>query len=153
MTMLNQALLQRANACEPLPGLGSEINGLKNLKKCVFDFSIQGGAIGTLGLLDDLGNPVSFPVGAIITRTFVNVITAVTSAGSATVALTIATAADVLAATAKASLGIGLSEGIQDGTVTHMIGPTTVAKTLSAVVAVAALTAGKFEVFVEYVIQ
>ncbi len=132
-------------------GLGTLLHRTKGVIKFVYDFAVLGGAISTIPLVDDLGNiGALLPSTAVITRSWVNHITPCTSLGSATVALTFASAADVLAATAVASM-TGTLEGIQDGTATHFIKLSAV-HTLSAVIAVAALTAGKFNVYLEYVV-
>ena len=87
MTMVNQTLVPRANAYSPLEGLGKEVNGLKNLLKAVYDFSVLGGAVGAINLVDDQGLPAVLPLGAVVTRVFAAAVTAVTSGGAATVSL------------------------------------------------------------------
>lgn len=161
MTILNPTILVNGDTKTPLEGIGDELNETANLKKFVLDFSVQGGAIGAHQLLDDQGNPAVLPVGSIIARGFVDVVTAFTSGGSATVALGCTAANDILAATAVASLGAGLHECIQDGTAAAMVkvasGNTTLVKTnystpaqkVSATVAVAALTAGKMYIYLD----
>jgi hypothetical protein len=91
----------------------------------------------------------------------VDVVTAVTSGGSATVSLGCNGTTDLLGATAKASLGTGLVAGVPvmtaatavkivsgSGTATTIIRRnfSAIAQEVTASIAVAALTAGKFYV-------
>lgn len=161
----NPASVTSFNAKSPLESLGSELNKTKNCLKCVYDFAVLGGAIGTINLLDDQGNPAILPFGAIVQRSYLSHITACASGGAATVAVSTGLgAADVLAATAVASM-TGILDGISVGTAATFKGPVVTASQMSpngilsggsrASIAVAAfaLTAGKFNVFLEYVIQ
>lgn len=124
--------------------------GLENAKKVKYweyDFSKEGGAVGDITLRGGY-----LPAGAIVTSGVVHVQTAVTSGGAATVALKLASAGDVLAATAKGSLTANaLIDTVPDGTAANMIRLTANAQ-LTATVAVAALTAGKIVVALEYVV-
>jgi hypothetical protein len=94
--------------------LGSLLNNSKNMIKCQYNFSTQGGAIGSINLLDEDGLPVTIPKNFIITRVIVDVLTAPTSSGAATVALKSKNAADLLAATAIASV-TGIMNGVPQG--------------------------------------
>lgn len=116
-----------------------------------YDFSKQGGAVGSFSLKDRDGNPVKLPTGALILNAFAVVRTAVTSGGSATIALTAESAADLLAATAISSFSAAAKlQGVPDfGTLADSVA-TTAERTLTATVAVAALTAGKFDVYCFY---
>lgn len=113
----------------------------------LYDFSSDGGAIGSITLKDENGVAQSIPAGAIITNAYISVQTAVTSAGSATVAFGIVGNTDAFkAATAKATLAEHyVVAGANDLPLTDLV-PVDVVAT----VATAALTAGKFRVFVEY---
>lgn len=157
MTILKSGLITILNNDSPSEGLGTELNQTKNLMKLVYDFAVLGGAVGDIGLLDDQGNAAILPKGAIVTRSFANVLTNVTSGGSATVALKLLTAADLLAATAKASLvtSAPLVEGVCTGTSATMVGPVTATAgtQVKATVGTAALTAGKIQFFLEYVLS
>lgn len=138
----------------PIEGLAMVAHKAKCVLKCVFDCAIAANlTVASHALVDDLGNPATLPKGAIVTRTYWNAVTAVTSSGSATLAFDLLTAGDMLAATAKATLSLAaLGEGIQDGTVTHFLQCT--ADTIpTATVATAALLLGKVNFFIEYVIS
>lgn len=159
MSLTAQAagLVSRANAADPLPGIGTEVNQCKNIKKCVYDFAILGGATGSVGLLDDQGNAAVFPKGAMISRVHCYVATAPLSTGSATVALKIVSASDLLTAVAKASLTLSASftgvplDGTASAATTYIAPLTAVAGVqISATIAVAPLSAGKLIVHVEY---
>lgn len=151
--ILQPGLLTAANVHSPLEGLGTAVNNNKNLYRFTYDFSVLGGAVGTVQLKDDQGNAAVLPAGAIIERAYIDVVTSLTSGGAATVALRSVNAADILAATAIAGLAAGLVEAKQLGTMATAIKmPSTVPQTgqpVSAVIAVAALTAGKFYLVVE----
>lgn len=137
--------------------LGSQIvRRSQRIFKGVYDFAVQGGAIGTINLYDPVfGKKIALvlPASFIINNVTIDVITAPTSGGSATLALTSGqSAGDLLAALAKASF-TGLIQGIPVGSASTSIKvPATQAapgSTVSLVVATAALTAGQFVVHIE----
>ncbi len=151
---LNPALYTRLQAYDPMAGAGDEISEVLNYKRFVFDFSVVGGAIGTLALQDEQGVAAVLPVGSLILSVIFDFVTAVTSGGAATVSFGCTSAVDLLAATAKASL-TGLVAGIPVMTAATAVKVSTgtatlarrnfsvVAQPLTATVATAALTAGK----------
>jgi hypothetical protein len=117
-----------------------------------YDFATDAtkGAVGTILLNDCNGRPATLPKGAIITSTYIDVITAPTSGGSPTIAFSSGvTAADLKAATAIASLGVGVVAGIQVGVAANALKLTADSLAMSIAIATAALTAGKFNVIVE----
>jgi hypothetical protein len=116
----------------------------KRVAKFRYDFDTHGGAVGDIALSD------LPPVGAIVTSGMVEVNEAVTSDGAATVALTLETAGDILDATGKASLTEG---ALIDAVAVHSAATAVKivdATALTVTVAVAALTAGQIDVYVEY---
>lgn len=117
----------------------------KYVMQVEYDFAKEGGAVGDIDLL----RGHRLPAGAVVTSGVIDIQTAFTSGGSATVALKLKTAADVLAATAVGSMGAGLKDTVPDGTAAKMI-KTTAAANLVMTVAVAALTAGKAVICLEY---
>jgi hypothetical protein len=118
-----------------------------------YDFAVLGGAVGSVNLLDCDGKAATLPKGAIITMCIIDIITTFTSGGSATVALGSGVATnDLKAATAFGSYTAGLLTGIQTGATSTAI-KLTADGTMSATIAVAALTAGKCNVVVEYVVS
>jgi hypothetical protein len=138
--------------------------------KGVFDFAIQGGAIGTINLYDQALAPVTkpgmnlnvatlsskyqplvLPASFIILNVIIDVLTAFSTTGSPTVAFSSGVAAnDIKTATATSSLTVGLVAGIPVNTAASAVKvPATQAAPgaiPNVVVAVAALTAGKANV-------
>jgi hypothetical protein len=127
------------------------MNGLENKKQVAYfeyDYSKHGGAQGDISVA---GNGI--PKGAIITSGVIHTKTAVLSGGAATVAIKALSAADILAATAKASLSLNaLLDVVPDGAATNMIRVTSNITALTFTVADADLTAGKIAVALEYVV-
>ncbi len=120
--------------------------------KCValgtYDFSVSGGATGAITLLpgDDL-----IPANAVITSVYIDTISALTSGGSATVAIGVNTTTDLLTATAYASF-TGITAGIPVSTAATAV-KTTAECNITITIGTAALTAGKFNVIAEYVVS
>lgn len=111
-----------------------------------YDFAVDGGAVGTIGLRGD-GN---IPAGSVITGGYIDVATGVASA-TGTVALGAEAAGDLLAAVSPtAALTAGRKSVIPVGTGATTV-KTTAARSLSMVIGTAALTAGKFRLVVTYV--
>lgn len=134
---------QRFNARERT--ILAQTSGPKRMLTAVYNFSTQGGAIGSIELKDEDGKSMSIPANACITRLFTDVQTAFTSGGSATVA--IAVGATVLKA--ATAFNDATLTGFDAQTVTAV--KVTVASVPQITVAVAALTAGKMRVFIEYI--
>jgi hypothetical protein len=112
-----------------------------------YDFAVDGGAVSTITLRAISGGPI--PIGSIILSGVVEVITQLTSGGAETTALTAESAADILAATAVASMTVGNKSIIPAGTGATAI-KTTAERSPSMTIAVAALTAGKFRLRLLY---
>ena len=113
--------------------------------KVEWDFATDGGTVS--------GSPITLsltlPDNAIVIGGVVEVITAVTSAGSATVALGVTGAATaLLAATGKADFALGAVLPFAAVSAAPIKLPGATALTLT--VATANLTAGKFNIWVEY---
>lgn len=115
-------------------------DNLKGTLATTYDFAVNGGAIGTIEL------PGEIPDNAIITKCIVDVHTAPTSGGSATVALGLNTTTDLLAATAIASV-----TGVVIAKDTAAAFKLTADRKVQVTIAVAALTAGKMAIVVEWV--
>lgn len=106
--------------------------------KATYDFAKHGGATGTITL------PLAIPTGSVVARVFVKPITAATSGGSATIALALGGVA-VKAATAFDNASYTASNIIYSTGAA-----TSTAAALTFVIAAAALTAGKYDIVVEY---
>jgi len=120
--------------------------GRRRLAVGLYSFATDGGAVGDITLRGD-----SIPAGAIITDVLIHVDTALTSGGAATVALKAESAADLNAADAISGAPWS-STGAKRGDLTATTAPvkTTAARSIVATVGTAALTAGKFSVYVSY---
>ena len=110
--------------------------------KVSYDFSVQGGAIGSISL------PVSIPSGVVILDGLLNVITPLTGSG-ATAAIQIEGANDVISAAAISGApwsSSGLKDVVPAGTAATAI-KTTTTRVVTLVVGTHALTAGKFDLY------
>lgn len=124
--------------------------GLGRTRRAVglYDFAVDGGVVGDITLRGD-----TIPSGAVITDALIKVTTALTSGGSATVAIKAEGAADINAADAIGGAPWSTT-GAKRADLTATTAPvtTTAARSLVATVGTADLTAGKFTVAVEYVL-
>jgi hypothetical protein len=109
----------------------------------VYDYSKDGGAVGTLSL------PVKLPLGAIITDVKFDVASTVSSLGSATIAFGANTTTDLKGATAFASW-TGIVAGVPVGSAATAVKLTN-DRAVTMTIATAALTSGKINALVEYV--
>jgi hypothetical protein len=145
-TLLN-ALTGGTNA---VPGGAGAIPTFPQIAYAQYNFATDGGATGPITPAINS----TIPANAIITRCIFNPTTAVTSGGSATIAIGTtagSSASALLAATAKASFSL---DATLNGVPVPQTGATWVklsaAGQIDITVAVAALTAGVIEMFVEY---
>lgn len=122
-------------------GFGNKAS--KKVAVSYYDFAVDGGAVGTLVLRGD-----SLPTGALVTSTKIFVDTAVTSGGAATGGLGWSSAGDVQAATVVSGAPFSTT-GSKVNVAGTAVGDGT---KLDFAIAVAALTAGKFEVYTEYLV-
>lgn len=107
-----------------------------------YDFSLQGGAIGSY----DSG--IHLPKGALIREVVFDVVTAGTTSASGTLSFDANSTGDLKAALAAASW-TGIVAGIPVYTAASMV-KLTAARTLTFSIATGALTAGKVNVYVDY---
>jgi hypothetical protein len=126
------------------------MNPLDNRKRVAvfeYDFAKDGGAVGDITLRGG-----DIPPGALIDFGLIDVVTALTSGGSATIAIKLVSAGDLKAATAVATWALNATlASTAVGTAA-----TTVKTTARVVpvmsVAVAALLTGKFRISLEYTV-
>jgi hypothetical protein len=114
-----------------------------------YSFAADGGAVGAITLLPS----AAIPSGAIIINSFVEVLTAPTSGGAATIAVHVEGAGDIVAAAAISGAPwstTGRKAGIPVSAATSV--KTTAARNVTATIATAALTAGIFDVYLVYVV-
>lgn len=137
----------------------AELNGLaaasqaadgtlgKKVVRATYDFAVDGGAISTIDLGEDL------PANALITQSYIYVVTQLTDGGSGTIAIQCEDANNIKTATdiTGTSAG-GFVAGESTGVAGDMVGGIAAACDIELVIAGAALTAGKFIVYVEYVV-
>lgn len=130
------------------------IEGTTRVKTVVgeYDFAVDGGAVGVITLRGGglFGN--ALPAGSVVLSGYIEVDTAVTSGGAATVSVGSEAAADLLAAAAVSGAPwstTGRKSVIPAGTGATSV-KTTAARSLAVTVATAALTAGKFRVVIVY---
>jgi hypothetical protein len=124
--------------------------GILGNAKMTYDFAVDGGAVSTITPT----NSPTIPNKAIILGGTIDITTTLTSGGSATIALGLGSggqAAALKAALAVASWGAGQLAIIPVFTAATYYKATAAAK-LSLTIATAALTAGKFDVNVAYVV-
>lgn len=123
----------------------------KQVASVIYDFSIDGGAVGTLSF------NTALPANAVITAIYADVQTAATSGGSATYAL-VAGSTTIVAATAFDSATVGINAtGVLALTI-NVSSPFDAAKLtasseLKLTIAGAALTAGKVRFACEFYIS
>lgn len=113
-----------------------------------YDFAVDGGAVGDI----DLTSTEQIPDNAVVLGGFIEVDTALTSGGSATVALKVESAADLQTAAGVGSApwsSTGIKSVIPVFTGATAV-KTTEARKIQATVATAALTAGVFDVVLFY---
>lgn len=126
------------------------IEGTGRLKSVVaeYDFAVDGGAVSTIVLRGDN----SVPAGSVIMGGYIEVDTAVTSGGAATLGVNSEAAGDILAATVVS--GAPWSTTGRKSVIPAFTGvttvKTTVGRSVAVTVATAALTAGKFRVVLFY---
>jgi hypothetical protein len=113
-----------------------------------YDFAVDGGAASTIAITS--GTPI--PSGSVILGGYVNVLTALTSGGAATIACQVEAANDILTAVAVATWDVtpvlkNVLPSPTTGALTDSTAvKTTAARNISIVIATADLTAGKFDV-------
>lgn len=149
-----KVLLNKMNSTAQKVQLGSVVDCQKGVAKAKYDFSVLGGAVSTLSLRDpdDLTKTVTLPNKAVITTAYIDVITAMASAGGGgTIALSANSAGDLKAAVDADTLS-GIVACIPVGSAATSI-KLTAERTLTVAIATEALTAGKFILFVEYFVS
>lgn len=116
--------------------------------RAYYDFAVDGGTVGAITLRGD-----ALPTGAVVLSTVVKVDTAVASGGAATVSLGVQSATDVRTAVVLGTAPALDTATAKLGATTRASAPvvTSAVKSVVATVAVAALTAGKFSVLIEYI--
>ena len=114
-----------------------------------YDFAADGGAVGTIPLM----GAIDVPAGATILGGWLEVVTPPASGGAATVAVQVNAANDIVADTAitLAPWSTAGSKSVVPVFTGETVVRTTAARDISAVIATAALTAGKFDIVLVYI--
>ena len=148
-------ILNQKGGYRPL-NLGAQIvRRSKRVFKGVYDFSVQGGAVGAVNLYDPtLGKsqPLILPPSFVISNVLIDVLTAPTSGGAATIALTSGVGAGDLKAAAGFAGYTGILAGVPVSAATAVKVPAATASPgliAQLVIAAAALTGGKINVHIE----
>jgi hypothetical protein len=133
-----------------MPYTGGYPNPPARCARARYDFSVDGGAIGAIVI----GPVGQIPAGAYITHGFVEVDTAVTGGGSASLAISVEAADDIVAAAAVSgapwsTTGLKSIVPVATGATAKK---TTAARSVTATVGTAALTAGVVDVILFYVV-
>lgn len=116
--------------------------------KFQYDFADLGGAEGAITLTADDDAALTIPDNAVITRVTLSALTSATSGGAATIALGYTGATTAFLSATAYNNGEFTAGAVTALTAAHK---TTAQVSVIATVAGAALTAGKFNVFVEYI--
>lgn len=130
------------------------IEGTTGLKTAVgeYDFAVDGGAIGAITLRSTGSNSNQIPAGAVVTGGYLEIDTLFTTGTSATMAISIEGAGDLVAATVVS--GAPYSTTGRKSIIPAATGATsvktTVPRSLVATIAVGTVTAGKGRVVVFY---
>lgn len=131
--------------------LGTTLHkGRIHVARATYDFAVLGGAVGAVNLKSDQGTTVILPNKALIVGCYIDVATAGTTAASGTIALGTGQAANDLKAALAAASYTGIVACVPTGTAASSI-KLTADRTMTATIATGAITAGKFTVFVEYI--
>jgi len=128
-------------------GVGQLGTAREQIAVAEYSFAALGGAVGSIALRGD-----TIPSGAIIVDTLLIIDTIPTSGGAATIGITTQSAADT-AAVAAFDASPWSTATPKRGAITRATTPvrTTAEHTITAVIAAAALTAGRFRVLVTYI--
>lgn len=132
--------------------LGFKNSGNTLVQEYLYDFAVDGGAVSTINLTAKTGYEV-LPVGAIVKSVHYHVITAMTSGGSATVSIGDTTStARYLALTAFDNAAYALAKVAVNAIGAPLLVVAANDGKFGISIAVAALTAGKIQFFVEYIL-
>ncbi len=124
--------------------------------RAIYDFDVHGGAVGTIDL------DLKLPKGAIVSKGYLHVLTAVTTSASGTLSVGLNNTVDLLAATAAGSLTANailplepsftaaISSNHADGVSNSTPLLLTAERSLKVEIATGALTAGKVAIVLEY---
>lgn len=159
VTADNEYLLNHDGAIGQKAQLGTLVNKTRNLLVARYSYAVQGGtSVTAIDLIRNLGDKKSYatlPTGAIITNVWLESLTAPGSGNTTTTmaVYAVTSTGDLFAsgATTSTPFRVGFSQGIPTGATSTFIKLSS-AKTIKLKVGVAPLIAGKFNVYIEYVL-
>jgi hypothetical protein len=149
-------MLNKGDVMSPKIQLGTQLvsNKIQTLK-CQWSYARQGGAISTMSLQSVDGAPCKLPDNAVVVKAWIDTITALAGASVPTAA-SVAIGTGQGTADLKAGVTAGnysnVIDGIPDFTAAAAVKMTAV-RTPSITVTQSALTAGKINVFISYIIS
>lgn len=121
---------------------------VKKVVRATYDFAEHGGATSSIGL------GVSLPAKALITQAYFYMLQQPVDAGSGTMALTCEDAGNIFNAADITGITVGtVTSGVATGAAAAMVKAIGAACEVTATIAGAALTAGKFNLYIEYVVH
>lgn len=153
ITAEQEFAINRMNSVARKHSLGTLLQKKVNVVVGKYSFAVQGGAVGAVNLLSDLTDATSLvkiPDNAVIKQVWIDVLTPGTTSASGTMAINLQSAGDLKGALAAASY-TGIVAGVPVGVAANMI-KLTAERTLTGTIATGALTAGKWNVYIEYVL-
>lgn len=154
ITSDEEYVLNHSSAASQKAQLGTLINKTRNLLVAKYSYAVQGGTTASdISLITDFSKPKSYavlPNKAIITNVWIHTVTQPASSSTSTVSVNAVSAGDLKAAVNVTSWGPTI-QGIPNGATTNFI-KLSAQKTIKATVNTTPLTAGKFDVFIEYVL-
>jgi hypothetical protein len=117
------------------------------IARATWDFAVDGGTVAAHA------TTVTLPAKALITRSWIYVVTQIVDAGSGTMAISCEDANNIKTATDLTGTAAGgFIEGASTGAISAAVGSINAACAITFTIATAAATAGKLTVFVEYVV-
>lgn len=149
-----EAQLNTSAVHAPEVGLGTQVTQKKvNVMKAVYDFAKLGGSSGASVILKDAaGGQAVLPKKAIIVDCIIDVITNLTSSGTPTVSVGVTTATDILGATTYSSI-TQRKACVPVGTAATSVKVGGAKAAVTATINTNDLTAGKFNVFLYYLLS
>ena len=148
---LTRDALDSAATAGPAVQIGTQLVRNKlHVLRATYSYAVQGGSsLADINLLDSNGKVAKLPVGAIVREVLIYNRTAATTASQpAPIAISLQSAGDLKAATAYTAF-TGLLAGIPIGTAATAI-LLTAERSLTMDIATFNLTAGKFDVLIQY---
>jgi hypothetical protein len=147
-----------ANKFSPMEGLVEKVHQTINCLTAEWDFAIDGGAVGTIALRNDLGGLAILPDKAIVFLTIIDNVTLPVSTGNnGTIAVGSEAAGDILATVDPDATNWTQSLPLVGANIPLIASKTTIkkmtaARQLNMVIATNAFTAGKIRFHVLYVL-